>query len=378
MGTIQLNKNLTKLLGISLIAFAIFLYFGNFISIAGNCWGGFGADCWSRWDSALYIDVAQNGHNLVHCPDYPTDWCGNAGWAPLYPLTIRLLHFVFPQFDWLTLGLYLSHFFVICSLLFIAFMFPNAKWYTHLFACLIYVFAPGNIYLHAIFPLSMLVFILLLCFYFLQKSQFITSGIFAFFAVLTYSIGFVLILAIGTWFIHDFFVHEKMKINWKKSCLLIFPIAGILTWFVYDYLKTGHWNALFLIQAKYGHSFNTPWKYMEVRFTDMIQNWHKRDKWIEIQNFALWIVVLYACYEYWKIRKENKNWIFFLSFTFLFLAVPYSTSPITAIYRNAVVLIPSWIILTQSINYKKTILALAAFIVFAYPLGILFIQSVLK
>ncbi len=378
MGTIQLNKNLIKLLGIGLITFAIFLYFGDFISIAGNCWGGFGSDCWSRWDSALYIDVAQNGHNLVHCTDYPNDWCGNAGWAPLYPLTIRLLHIILPQFEWLTLGLYLSHFFVLCSLLFIAIMFPNAKWYIHLLTCLIYVFAPGNIYLHAIFPLSMLVFLLLLCFHFLQKSQYITSGIFAFFAVITYSIGFVLILAIVIWFIHDFFMNEKMKLNWKKFCLLLFPIVGILTWFIYDYLKTDHWNALFLIQAKYGHSFNTPWKYMSVRFTDMIQNWHKRDKWIEIQNFALWIIVLYSCFEFWKLRNENKNWLFFLSFTFLFLAVPYSTSPITAIYRNAVVLIPSWILLTQTISYKKSIVALAAFVVFAYPLGILFIQSVLK
>ena len=110
----------------------------------------------------------------------------------------------------------------------------------------------------------------------------------------------------------------------------------------------------------------------------MIQNWHKRDKWIEIQNFALWIVVLYSCFEFWKLRNQNKNWLFFLSFTFLFLAVPYSTSPITAIYRNAVVLIPSWVLLTQTISYKKTIVALAAFVVFAYPLGILFIQSVLK
>jgi hypothetical protein len=223
----------------------------------------------------------------------------------------------------------------------------------------------------------MLVFLLLLCFYFLQKSQFIASGIIAFFAVLTYSIGFVLILAFAIWFIHDFFVNEKMKINWKKFSMLLFPIAGILTWFVYDYLKTDHWNALFLIQAKYGHSLNTPWKYMSVRFNDMVLNWNKRDKWIEIQNFALWIMVLYSCYEYWKLRKENNNWVFFLSFTFLFLAVPYSTSPITAIYRNAVVLIPSWIILTQTLSYKKIIVALAAFIVLAYPLGILFIQSVL-
>lgn len=378
MGTIQLNKKLYLNIGISLLTFAIFIYFGKFIAEAGNCWGGFGEDCWSRWDSALYIDVAQHGHNLIHCSDYPSDWCGNAGWAPAYPLLIRILHFISPTVPMIIIGLYLSHFFVLCSLIFIAITFRTTTWYRHFMICLVFIFAPGNIYLHAIFPLSMLVFLLQLCFYQLQKSQFFIAGIFAFFAVLTYSIGFVLILALAIWYLYDLWKIQKFKPHFAKTSLVVLPIFALFTWFLYDQIVTGHWNALFLIQAKYGHSINTPWKYMGIRFHEMISNYGKREMWMEIQNFVLWFFVLFACFEFYKLRGNNTLWVFYICFTFLFLAVPYSTSAITAIYRNAVVLIPAWLILANHISLRRVGISICVFAIMAYPLGILFIQSILK
>jgi hypothetical protein len=221
----------------------------------------------------------------------------------------------------------------------------------------------------------MLVFLLILLFYFLDKSQFISAGLIAYFAVLTYSIGFILILCIGIWFLHDFFYIEKRKVDYKKLFLFLASIAGILTWFVYDYINTGHWNALFLIQFKYGHNFNMPWKHMATRYKDLLQHWGTMDMWNEIQNFFLWILVISSCV-YMSIKKNRRpNWIFYLMFTFLFLAVPYSTSAITAIFRNAIVLAPIWIYLSQKVNWKLSVLMILLFVLLSYPMGILFIQS---
>jgi hypothetical protein len=375
MGTIQINKTTLIKIGIGLLSFAIFILFGKFISEAGNCWGGFTAECWSRWDSALYLDVAQHGHNLFHCPDYPESWCGNAGWAPAYPILISIIHFMFPSVEMPLIGIYLSHFFVLASIVLIGIWLPNLKWHQYLLANLAFIFASGNIYLHAIFPMSMLVFCLLLLFYFLDKSQFILAGIFAFIAVLTYSIGFILVLCLGIWYLHDFFYVENRKVNSQKLFLVLSSVAGITTWFVYDYVVTGHWNALFLIQFKYGHSFNMPWKHMATRYKDLIQHWGTMDMWNEIQNFFLWILVLSSCV-FMSLKKNRRpNWIFYFMFTFLFLAVPYSTSAITAIFRNAIVLAPIWIYLSQKISWKLSVFIILLFVLVSYPMGILFIQS---
>jgi len=377
MGTIQLNKNFFIKIGIGLLSFAIFLFFGSFISEAGNCWGGLSADCWSRWDSALYLDVAQNGHNLFPCKDYPSSWCGNAGWAPAYPFAIRFLHWILPNTDMANIGLYLSLFFVLLTIWFIGFWQPQLNYFQYFIATLIYQFASGSIYLHAIFPLSMLLFFIFLLFYFLDKSQFFWAGIFAFFAVLTYSIGFVLILCLGAWILYDFFMKDQRKIKWNKVFVLVGASLGLITWFVYDYVKTGHWDALFLIQFKYGHDFNVPWKHMGTRFQDLMRNWGKREMWIEIQNFLLWGLVLTSCV-YLSLNKNRRpNWIFYSMFCFLFLAVPYSTSAITAIFRNAIVLSPIWVYLSTQLKWEISIILLIIFVLLSYPMGILFIQSVL-
>lgn len=377
MGTIQLNKTTLIKIGIGFISFAIFLFFGNYIALQGNCWGGLTPDCWSRWDSALYLDVAQNGHNLFPCPDYPSSWCGNAGWAPLYPFTIRALHWILPNTEMTMIGIYLSLFFVFATILLIGIWQPQLSYFQYLVATLIFQFSSGSIYLHAIFPLSMLLFFIFCLFYFLDKSQFFLAGIFAFFAVLTYSIGFVLILCLGIWFVFEFFKNDKKTILWNKAFVVIAPIIGLITWFIYDYTKTGHWDALFLIQFKYGHNLNVPWKHMGTRFNDLLKNWGKREMWIEVQNFYLWILVILSCV-YLSLKKNRRpNWIFYFMFCLLFLAVPYSTSAITAIFRNAIVLSPIWVYLSTKLRWEINLIALLIFVLLSYPLGILFIQSVL-
>ncbi len=47
-------------------------------------------ECWKRWDSFHYLTIALDGYTLVPC-DEQGGWCGNTGWAPLYPWLIRYI-----------------------------------------------------------------------------------------------------------------------------------------------------------------------------------------------------------------------------------------------------------------------------------------------
>ncbi|MBM3400175.1 MAG: hypothetical protein FJY15_06370, partial [Bacteroidetes bacterium] len=83
-------KNVLKpAIGIPLAVWLLARMASHFMGIESQCCGGWTAECWSRWDSGLYLQIAEKGHNLIPCPDWPGAWCGNAGWAPLYPLMIK-------------------------------------------------------------------------------------------------------------------------------------------------------------------------------------------------------------------------------------------------------------------------------------------------
>jgi len=50
-----------------------------------------------HWDAGQYLSIARSGYTLVHCdphrtPFEATDWCGRAGWFPLYPALLHVGH----------------------------------------------------------------------------------------------------------------------------------------------------------------------------------------------------------------------------------------------------------------------------------------------
>src|SRR5207244_1290154 len=67
------------------------------VSAAAALWAGVNplhGDAWVRWDSNLYLSIAQRGYFLEHCGPgshyEPWQWCGNAGWFPLYAWMLKL------------------------------------------------------------------------------------------------------------------------------------------------------------------------------------------------------------------------------------------------------------------------------------------------
>jgi len=334
-----------------------------------GCGGGWTELCRSRWDSALYLDIAQQGHTLFECPNLPGKWCGNAGWAPLYPLLMAILGKTGLPLP--VAGMAISQLFYFLLLLLSAKMIGVRDYSVKgLLGVGMAAFAPGSIYFQVIFPSSMVVFFLTLSFYMTTQQRYSIAGISAFFAVISYSIGFILIGVLGLWLILEWL--EKGVFPKKQVLfLLIPPTFGMGLWFLYDYFVTGHWDALFLIQGKYGHGLNSPLKMLGLHLDNLIKTRFTLEIWIEIQNLMITAIVLAAIVLAVMNRRSSQQRLQGI-WMGLFWLFPFSVSMQVSLYRNCGTLLPGWLAFS-GIRMRAALLAL--FILIWWPLAELFFQS---
>jgi hypothetical protein len=344
-------------------------FMGWIAGVYAGCGGGWTEVCWSRWDSALYLEIARQGHTLFPCPDWPGNWCGNAGWAPLYPL----LMFVFGKvgISHAVAGIIISQFFYLALLVLSAKM-AGIRDYgaSGILAVGMAAFAPGSIYFQAIFPSSMAVFFMSLTVYCALKEQNYLAGIAAFFAVLSYSIGFLLIGALGLWLLFEWKYSKQFK--FKSALSILLPgITGLGLWFLYDHLSTGHWNALFMVQSKYGHGLNSPLKMLGLHWDKMINSGLTLEVWVEIQTLLVTSLLVLTILFAWKNRQNSASrlqaiWIC------VFWLFPFSASMHVSLHRSCSNLLPGWLLFSGT-RIRAALLVL--FFILWWPLAVLFFQS---
>src|SRR5215211_5430283 len=115
----------------------------------------------ARWDSWNYANIARVGYLLQPCnpatsPFSAADWCGTAGWFPLYPLGMRGLHLL--GLSWPAAGWLLSELCTFGSLLLIWMLLGARLTAANLWCLALAVVFPGSIYYHAVFPISLVTF----------------------------------------------------------------------------------------------------------------------------------------------------------------------------------------------------------------------------
>lgn len=214
---------------------------------------------WSRWDSGLYEDIARDGYDLFPCPtpgNAPGTWCGDAGWFPAYPWLFGGLH---------VLGLPLRGSAVVVSWLFAAATIV-LLWSTFLarrvdataVAALLYAaVAPGQVYHYAVFPLSMLAFWTVAALWLLYRGRWIAAGATGAVATLCYPLAVLLVPVSAVWILAERRtpLRERLRrITYTSGSML----AGFCVLLVDQRVETGHWNAYFLVQEKYGHALQNP------------------------------------------------------------------------------------------------------------------------
>lgn len=189
-----------------------------------------GAEAWVRWDSNLYLSIAQRGYFLEHCgpgSHYQAfQWCGNAGWFPLYAWLLRSVNGALLSLTFEALLLWLVWRFLLEE--------------RGLPALLLAAFFPGSIYQQAVFPISLFlvcaVAFLVLC----ERQRWLPAAGVGALAAMSYPTGFLL---------------APLALLRRNLWPALGVALGFLAVLAVMRVQTGHWNAYFLAQAKYGFHF---------------------------------------------------------------------------------------------------------------------------
>jgi hypothetical protein len=228
------------------------------VACAVDGWPPFAPATWKRFDSYLYMRVAQSGYVVHACrgqlPGPPE--CGNAGWFPGYPwLTGGLSRLGLPL-DATALAIAWLAGLATLIVLWRAFLAdwprPNA-----VIALVYAAFAPGVVYNYGLFPLSLLSLATVSYLALMQRRQWLAAGFAAAVAALAYPVGLTVAPAGVLWLL------AQRGVPWldrlRRAVAAAAPAAAAVAAFVLVQLvQTRYWDAYLLVQRKYGHQLEDP------------------------------------------------------------------------------------------------------------------------
>jgi len=224
----------------------------------------FTADLFIHYDAFLYQSIAQKGYSFYPCAGYHMQndfkgqsFCGNAGWLPLYPWLLKLVHLVVPS--WAACSVLVSAVaFLGCLLLLWNRFLKTDAGFSPLLLIAFAGFFPGQIWYASGYPISTFLFFVLLAFVFLSRERILLAGLAAGLAAITYSTGFFLIFVFGLWLL----IVQRGK-PWLLQLRSQLALPGLVTVgsasvLALHQVQLHAWNAFFKVQAKYGHGVHNP------------------------------------------------------------------------------------------------------------------------
>jgi hypothetical protein len=227
---------------------------------AADGWPPFAATrTWVRWDSGLYLQIAEGGYHLFRCPARfggPGNWCGDSGWFPGYPWILAGLHWL--SFPLAPAAVALSWLIFLAALLVLwrAFL-VHQPWPAAAAALTYAAFTPGLSYEYGVFPLALLSLCTIAFFALLQHGHWLAAGGAAAAGALAYPVGVVAAPVAAVWLLADRSVPFSQRV--RRVSAVAGPTVAALTFFAFvQQVETGHWNAYLLTQAKYGHRLISP------------------------------------------------------------------------------------------------------------------------
>lgn len=224
------KNNLKKLLILFLlsrvitIAFLIFKQNGSILEL---------------YDCVHYLTIAKVGYNSEMLYAF----------FPLYPILIKLLHFIIPSYE--ISGFLISNVASFVSLWIINDLTKNKD---NFFLLLCFVFSPIFAFNTIIYTESLYMFLTLLGYYLYKKNKLYSSALIVGLCILTRNTGIILWGAIGLDMLYRLFIKKDKSINFKK--IFIFALISISIGSIYPiylHFTTGSAWTFVTIQDTYWH-----------------------------------------------------------------------------------------------------------------------------
>lgn len=338
-------------------------------------------DNWNRFDSGHYIQISKTGYEYFPCAGkfgYPEDakeWCGNTGWFPGYPLFIKLFSLIFRDSN-LTAVLLTKVFYILNLYLVTLFLDLNKINLKSFLLVTIASISFGFIYLNAIFPMSGVLFWLLLSIYSYINNNYKLSFVSCILASFFYPTGFLvsIILAISHFiFTKNSFMNKiGIEISFIASGLI-----GIIMVFFYMHYYVSDWMAYFNVSAKYGNHLHNPLEsiipYLKKSFTEPynIVNFKYYQTTIVIISYLIFILF------FW-IKKLYKNELQFIVYLFLsfYIFFPWSVAGDLSSYRSESLLLP-FVFSLKNLNYKWLLMVILILLILGMPISHLFFRKII-
>lgn len=212
----------------------------------------------NRWDSGLYLSIAQDGYEMYRCgdrfPDSPRPdiYCGNAAWSPLYPMLMRIVSAIGIPYQLagvlVTEAALIGAFIVLWWLL-------GARLTPATALCMgIAAVFPGSIYFHAIFPVALSALGLLVSIAGLRANSWRIAGVGGAIAVAAHMVGAVMIGVLALSFIFAWRGEVLRSRLLKAAGATVVPLLALGWQAVLLRLGTGRWDAYSELQrVSYGH-----------------------------------------------------------------------------------------------------------------------------
>ncbi len=303
-----------------------------------------------RFDSGHYVTIAQQGYFFLRCGTAeaafaPDAWCGNAGWFPGYSLLMRAL--AVPLLGNLPLaGWLIANGCAFLALLLLARLLEGHP-KRHLPLMLAALF-PGGMYYHAVFPISMLLCLVLGSLLLLQRGRPVAGALAACGAAFSYSTGFLFSAVVGLGGLLT--SRQPWPRRLLESCGLgLLALAGFLAVLAIHQVSTGHWNAFFLVQEKYGHGLHNPLAALP-RFA--AEAWAARGDWghllapLQSLGVALLVPATLATLA-WRWRRATPLEWMAAALVMIYWLFPITMGPAVSLTRAEAVLLPLVLLLAR-------------------------------
>lgn len=301
-----------------------------------------------QWDALRYVDIARRGYELHPCgdgpinfPDPPADaWCGNAGWFPLYPMLIRLVHVT--GLSYAASGVVLSQVAFLAALM-IVWRLLGDRLTESAGQCLVLaVLLPGSVYYHLVFPISLALLCVAGSILAVRNGSWPWAAVCVGVGVAAYPSAGVMCLLVPLAIMIGW-RGDRWRVRMAKG--LGVGAAGALALVAVGwafFVDTGRWDAYQLIQRNYGNGLHNPLDTAAHILADGIAN---ANAWSLVGMLLFVVPALFVAVRRGTAQGFDAELVLMIGLMIGLVLVPLVVGPRVSAYRSYALAAPAVVLL---------------------------------